>query len=79
MNRTAEEIEAEVLQLSATERARLAERLVASLEPGLAEDPRAIETAWLEEANRRYGMFVRGESNATPAEQVFDELLSARD
>ena len=48
MSSTVEALEAEALQLSAAERARLVERLIASLDI----DP-AVEEAWAEEVERR--------------------------
>lgn len=48
MSSTVEALEAEALQLSAAERARLVERLIASLDI----DPE-VEEAWAAEAERR--------------------------
>ena len=48
MSSTVEALEAEALQLSATERARLIERLIASLDV----DPE-VEDAWAAEVERR--------------------------
>jgi putative addiction module component (TIGR02574 family) len=48
MSSTVEALEAEALQLSATERARLVERLIASLDI----DPK-VEEAWAAEVERR--------------------------
>ena len=48
MSSTLEVLEAEALQLSATERARLVDRLIASLD----NDP-AVEDAWAAEVERR--------------------------
>jgi hypothetical protein len=38
------------------------------------EDPAKFGRAWIEEANRRYDAYVRGDDIAVPAEQVFAEL-----
>jgi hypothetical protein len=51
------EIEKEVMQLSARERAELAHDLIASLEP---ESDAGAEGAWLQEAERRYEQYCRG-------------------
>ncbi|MGH8457729.1 MAG: addiction module protein [Nevskiales bacterium] len=67
-------IESEALALPVEVRARLAVKLLDSIEQQPSADPRQIERAWLEEANRRYQAFVRGEMEAIPAEQVFAEL-----
>jgi len=67
-------IESEALSLPLEGRARLAVKLLDSIEHRSSVDPKRIERAWLEEANRRYEAFVRGEMEAIPAEQVFAEL-----
>jgi putative addiction module component (TIGR02574 family) len=51
-----EEIEAAALQLAPTDRAHLAERLLASL-----DDNDEILAAWVDEAERRADAFDRGE------------------
>lgn len=58
MSSTVEALEAEALQLSAAERARLVERLIASLDI----DP-AVEEAWAAEFERRNAEI---ESGAVP-------------
>ena len=63
-----QELEAHVLRLSRHERARLAQKLIASLDE---EDE--IEVAWTEEAKRRYEELRSGSVEALPAEQVFAE------
>lgn len=68
MKSAAEELEAAVLSLPRTERARLAERLIASLD----EDPE-IEEAWAEEVRRRLEAFRKGEIDAVPAKDVLAE------
>ena len=55
MSSTLEALEAEALQLSATERARLVDRLIASLDI----DP-AVEDAWAAEVERRNGQIESG-------------------
>ena len=68
-----QELEAQVLRLSLHERARLAQKLIASLD----EDD-AIEQAWAEEANRRYEELENGRVEALSAEKVFAEARSKR-
>src|SRR5574337_361281 len=65
LNSLLEEIEAAALQLAPTERARLAERLLASLE----EDDEIL-AAWVEEAERRADAFDRGEMEAVDADEA---------
>ena len=62
------ELEAAVLSLPKDERARLAERLIASLD----EDPE-IEAAWAAEIRRRLDAIDRGEVDMIPAEDVLAE------
>ena len=62
-----EEIEAMALQLSASDRSHLTERLLDSL----SEDDE-IMAAWVEEAERRSDAFDRGEMGASD----FDESLA---
>ena len=64
------ELEAAVLSLPKDERARLAERLIASLD----EDP-AVEAAWAVEIRSRLDAIDRGEIEMIPAE---DALAEAR-
>ena len=66
---TAEHLESAVLQLPRAERARLAERLIASL-----DDDSEIERAWAEEIERRVADLRSGKVKPIPGEQVFDEL-----
>jgi hypothetical protein len=52
----------------------LATRLLDSLDDRAGNDPRFVERAWLEEANRRYQAYLRGDEQAIPAQQLFEEL-----
>jgi putative addiction module component (TIGR02574 family) len=67
INSPLEDIEAAALQLTASERAHLAERLLASLD----EDDE-IMAAWVAEAERRGEAFERGEMEAID----FDESIA---
>lgn len=68
MSLPVEQIESEALSLPRQVRARLAERLIASLD----DDPE-IERAWEEEAERRYQAYLAGEMEAFPATDVIAE------
>ena len=57
----------QALKLTASERAAVAERLLASLD---VPDP-AIDAAWAHEANARVEAHDRGEIESVPAEDVF--------
>jgi putative addiction module component (TIGR02574 family) len=64
-----EQIEAQARRLSDNDRARLAESMLRSLHQSLAD----VESAWVEEIERRVEAFDRGELPSYPAEDVFDE------
>lgn len=63
-------LESELLSLSSSDRARLAESLIASLDEPSELDPAAVEQAWIEEAERRYQRYKAGEEPAHPADEV---------
>jgi putative addiction module component (TIGR02574 family) len=73
MGDPAREIEAKALQLPPTERARLAERLIASLDQ---ESDRDAEQVWLAEAERRLDELESGKVAGIPAEEVLDKARS---
>ena len=70
---TVEEIEAAALKLDPGARARLAERLLHSLEALSKEE---IEALWIEEAQRRDQDLDAEGATARPAEEVFREARS---
>jgi len=67
------EIEKDALLLSAEDRARLAVRLLSSLE-GTGESPEEIEKLWIAEAERRFQELRDGVVQGIPAQEVFAEL-----
>jgi putative addiction module component (TIGR02574 family) len=67
------ETESEALQLPPKERARLAQRLLASLD---TESDRDAEQVWLQEAERRLDELESGKVIGIPAEQVFRRARS---
>lgn len=69
MTTSIEVLEAEVLSLSAEDRSRLLDRLIASL----GSDPE-IEKAWAAEADRRDAEIDNGMVTAVPAEQALARL-----
>jgi putative addiction module component (TIGR02574 family) len=73
MGDPARKIEAQALRLPPKERARLAQRLIASLDP---ESDRDAEQAWLEEAERRLDELESGKVAGIPAEQVLEKARS---
>ena len=66
-----EELEHEVLQLPSESRANLAEKLIRSLE---AEKDAEVETAWVQEAERRYRAIQAGEVTMLEADEVFQKV-----
>lgn len=69
------EIEIDALRLTAEERARLAVRLLESLEE-TTESPEEIEKLWLAAAERRFQELRDGVVEGIPADKVFAELRS---
>lgn len=67
------DIEIDALQLSDEDRARLALRLLASLEEEL-ESPEELERIWLAEADRRFQELRDGVVRGVPARDVFAQL-----
>lgn len=68
MSLSVHELEAEARQLSAEDRADLAQRIFASLEGDEPSGSEAdVEQAWVDEANRRYERYLAGETQSTPA------------
>jgi putative addiction module component (TIGR02574 family) len=71
------DVEKEALRLSPEDRARLAVRLLSSLE-GSAESPEEIEKVWIAEAERRFQELRAGVVQGIPARDVFAELRTKR-
>ena len=69
MSSTVEVLEAEALQLSAAERARLIERLIASLDT----DPE-VEEAWAAEVERRNAQIESGAVSLVPGPEALAKL-----
>jgi putative addiction module component (TIGR02574 family) len=72
MSMTIDELEAAALDLSVEERARLAQRLMASI--GATDE---IEAAWIEEAERRYEDLRTGRDTGLPLEGFRNKLQFA--
>ena len=71
------EIEKNALQLSAEDRARLAVRLLSSLEE-TTESPEEIEKLWIAEAERRFQELRDGVVQGVPARDVFAEFRNKK-
>jgi hypothetical protein len=74
MPRDLKDCEAQALQLTPKERAALAQRLIASLD---ALDDAENEMLWLEEAERLYQEYKKGNISARGADEVLREARSA--
>ena len=69
MSTTLEVLEAEVLKLSPSERSRLLERLIVSLDEDVE-----IENAWTVEADRREAELDSGSVTAISGDQMMERL-----
>lgn len=76
MARPLKEIELELLSLPQAERARLAHRLIVSLDEDVPADA-GVEAAWLEEIKRRDAEIERGEAQLIPVEDVMRRVSEA--
>jgi putative addiction module component (TIGR02574 family) len=74
MARPARELESQALKLSRRERARLAQRLISSLDQEVDAD---VERLWLAEAERRLAELKSGKVAGIPAEKVLRKVRSA--
>jgi putative addiction module component (TIGR02574 family) len=70
---SAREFESKALKLPSKDRARLAERLISSLDP--ETDPEA-QRLWLQEAERRLDELESGDVSGVPADRVFEKARS---
>ena len=73
MAKPARELESKALRLPRKERARLAQRLISSLDQ---EEDADVEKVWLEEAERRLGELKSGKVAGVPAEKVIRKARS---
>jgi putative addiction module component (TIGR02574 family) len=74
MNRPFENLEAEALELSPSERARLASLLLASLEEDPAAPSDEIDGAWSDEIQKRVQQIRSGNAKLVPAEDVLSNF-----
>ena len=71
-----EELESAALDLPEHDRARLAHRLIESLEDDPAEDVDHVRRHWIVEIERRVAEYRAGESRTVPAAEVFAEAYA---
>jgi putative addiction module component (TIGR02574 family) len=74
MTRPARELESRALKLPRRERARLAQRLISSLDRDVDAD---VDKLWLQEAERRVAELKSGRVAGIPAEKVVRKARSA--
>lgn len=74
MSKPLERLESEVLSLPHHERAHLARVILLSLDSDSYEEPDAVESAWVEEVERRVTDIRSGKVKAIPGEHVLEEL-----
>ncbi|RIL06811.1 MAG: addiction module antitoxin RelB [Proteobacteria bacterium] len=74
MSKPDRDIEAKAMNLPSKERARLAERLIASLE---GEPEIETDAQWLEESERRLAQIETGQVAGIPASEVLGRSRSA--
>jgi putative addiction module component (TIGR02574 family) len=73
MSRSLEQLEFEILNLSHSDRAKLAQRLLKSLGGEEAEDPNGVKRAWQEEIRRRLDAYHAGEVQTVPGLEVIEK------
>ena len=74
MSKPARELEAKALKLPRRERARLAQRLISSLDPDADAD---VERLWLQEAERRLAELESGKIHGISADKVIRKARSS--
>jgi putative addiction module component (TIGR02574 family) len=74
MTKPAREVESRGLRLPRRERARLAQRLISSLDPDVDAD---VDKLWLREAERRVAELKSGKVVGIPAAKVLRKARSA--
>ena len=74
MANSARDVESKALKLSARARARLAQRLISSLDREIDADAEAL---WREEAERRWAEIKSGKVTGIPAETVIKKARSS--
>jgi putative addiction module component (TIGR02574 family) len=73
MTTALEDVESAALDLSQTDRARLAHRLIESLDEEAGEDLDEVQRLWAEEIERRVASYRAGDVATIPAAEVFAE------
>jgi hypothetical protein len=70
------DVEAAALELEPTRRARLALRLIESLDHDERLSPEEVERLWLKEGEERLRLMESGETESIPAQKAHEEARS---
>ena len=73
MSKPLDRVEQEALQLSTGDRARLAQRLLESLDEDASDSPDDVERAWEAETERRMAAYHAGRAAPLPSTRVVEE------
>ena len=73
MSKPLDRVEEEALQLSAGDRARLAQRLLESLDEDATDAPEEVERAWEAETERRMATHRSGQATPVTSTHVMEE------
>jgi putative addiction module component (TIGR02574 family) len=73
MSEPLDRVEQEALQLSTGDRARLAQRLLESLDEDATDTPEEVERAWEAETERRMAAYRAGQAIPLPSTHVVEE------
>jgi putative addiction module component (TIGR02574 family) len=74
MSRPLEELQDDLLQLTAAERVHLVRFLIATLEDTSLDDPAEVDRAWESEIYRRLDRIRSGSATLVPSEDVISKL-----
>jgi putative addiction module component (TIGR02574 family) len=74
MTQAAKSVFDAALSLPEAERAELVEKLLASLDEVASESPEEVESAWIEESERRVRAMDAGTSEELPGDEILDAM-----
>lgn len=77
MSVSLDRLEAQALELPSQDRARLAQRLLASLDDELDEDPAEVERAWEAEIEYRLAEYRAGRMESVPAAEALARIRAS--
>ena len=71
MSTLLEQLQKQVQMLTSKEKAELAHRLIEELDSSADAD---VEQLWIEESERRYAAYLRGDMKALPGDEVIERV-----